>query len=139
MAFSIESRVPFLTPQLVSFLFSLPEEYLIDRAGRSKAVFRAAMRGIVPDAVLDRKDKIGFATPERRWLTALKPWIDRALTSEAARSVAALDLYETNRDWQLIALGRRRFDFRVWRYLNVIEWSREYEVEYESAWVRVES
>ena len=33
--------------------------------GTSKSVFRQAMRGIVPDAILDRRDKIGFATPEQ--------------------------------------------------------------------------
>ena len=65
MRFSIESRVPFLDVHLVEYLFSLPEEYLISDAGCSKYVFREAMRGIVPDAILDRQDKIGFATPEK--------------------------------------------------------------------------
>ena len=70
MAHSIESRVPFLIPGLADFLLRLPEEYLIGPDGTSKRIFRDAMRGFVPDAILDRKDKIGFATPEQRWLTA---------------------------------------------------------------------
>jgi asparagine synthase (glutamine-hydrolysing) len=65
MAFSIESRVPFLTPALVNFIFSLPEEYLITPDGTTKAVFRKAMRGIVPNAILDRKDKIGLLLPKK--------------------------------------------------------------------------
>ena len=40
MAFSIESRVPFLTPQLVSFLVRLPESYLVSSEGETKSVFR---------------------------------------------------------------------------------------------------
>ena len=64
MRFSVESRVPFLTLDMVNLLLSMPEEYLISTSGESKSVFRAAMRGIVPDDILDRKDKIGFATPE---------------------------------------------------------------------------
>src|SRR5262245_5898039 len=43
MAFSIESRVPFLTPELVNFVLSLPEEYILAPDGTSKAIFRTAM------------------------------------------------------------------------------------------------
>jgi len=64
MAFSIESRVPFLTLPLAEFLLSLPENYLVSDDGVTKHVFREAMRGIIPDSHLDRKDKIRFATPE---------------------------------------------------------------------------
>ncbi|MDB5099453.1 MAG: hypothetical protein JWM80_3874, partial [Cyanobacteria bacterium RYN_339] len=49
MHFGMESRVPFLTPALARFLLSLPEDYLVGPDGTSKAVFRAAMRGLVPD------------------------------------------------------------------------------------------
>ena len=52
------SAVDQLTEELISltdseYSLSLPEEYLIDMQGRSKSVFREAMRGIVPDAILD--------------------------------------------------------------------------------------
>jgi asparagine synthase (glutamine-hydrolysing) len=63
MRFSIENRVPFLTLGLAEFAISLPEEYLISKNGETKSIFRAAMRGIVPDEVLNRRDKIGFETP----------------------------------------------------------------------------
>ena len=39
-------------------------------------MFRLAMRGMVPDSILDRRDKIGFATPERAWLSQLEPWVE---------------------------------------------------------------
>ena len=68
MAFSIESRVPFLTIKQAEFLLSLPEKFLVSNTGETKSVFRKAMRGIVPDEILDRKDKIGFTTPEKIWL-----------------------------------------------------------------------
>ena len=48
MAFSIESRVPFLSLPLVNFLLSLPEEYLISNDGETKFIFRKAMKDIVP-------------------------------------------------------------------------------------------
>ncbi len=68
MAFSVESRVPFLDVDVAEFLLTLPEDYLISSRGQTKRVLRAAMRGIVPDAILDRRDKIGFETPQRSWL-----------------------------------------------------------------------
>jgi len=67
MAFSIESRVPFLDYRLVEFCFSLPAEMKL-RAGKSKWILREAMKDILPSKVLNRKNKIGFATAEERWI-----------------------------------------------------------------------
>jgi asparagine synthase (glutamine-hydrolysing) len=67
MRFSIESRVPFLDRGLTEFLFSLPEEWLVGPDGTTKRILRDAVRGWVPDAVIDRRDKIGFETPENDW------------------------------------------------------------------------
>jgi asparagine synthase (glutamine-hydrolysing) len=130
MAFSIESRVPFLTPALVNFVLSLPESYIIGPDGTSKRVFRQAMRGIVPDAILDRRDKIGFQTPESRWLTTLQPWVERALQSEAAASIPVLKLAAIEQDWRDVIQRRRPFDTRVWRWVNLIEWTRAFDVKF---------
>ncbi len=131
MAHSIESRVPFLTPGLVSFVYRLPEEHLIARDGTSKNVFRRAMRGIVPDVVLDRRDKIGFATPEQNWLTTLRPWVEATLASPRAREVPALNLPAVEREWQAVLKGRKPFDFRVWRWVNLIRWVERFGVTME--------
>jgi asparagine synthase (glutamine-hydrolysing) len=128
MAFSIESRTPFLTPALVNFVFSLPEEYIITADGKSKAVFRHAMRGIVPAPILERQDKIGFATPEQDWLIALRPWAETVLQSDMARVIPALRLQVIQQQWQDILAGRRAFDFRMWRWLNVICWAQRLHV-----------
>jgi asparagine synthase (glutamine-hydrolysing) len=68
MAFSVESRVPFLTPSFADFLLTLPAEYLISGQGERKHVFREAMRGIVPEPIRQRRDKIGFAADDSIWL-----------------------------------------------------------------------
>jgi asparagine synthase (glutamine-hydrolysing) len=130
MAFSIESRVPFLTPKFAEYILRLPDAYIIGNDGTTKRVFREAMRGIVPDAILDRKDKIGFATPEEAWLQRLGGWIESMLQSEAARSVPALDLATTRRMWEETMSGRRRLDFDLWRALNVIHWTRQFNLTY---------
>ncbi len=69
MAFGIEARVPFLDVRLIELAVRLPDRLRVDR-GVTKAVLRQAMRGRVPGAVLDRRDKLGFAAPQRAWLTA---------------------------------------------------------------------
>jgi len=130
MAFSIESRVPFLTPELVNFVFSLPEEYIVAPDGTSKAVFRRAMRGIVPDPILDRKDKIGFATPERKWLSAVSRWIHERFDAQVAVEIPAIRLDVVGREWQQIEQGRKPISFAVWRCLNVIEWTERFQIQY---------
>ncbi|MDB4949659.1 MAG: hypothetical protein JWM27_2308 [Gemmatimonadetes bacterium] len=121
MAFSVESRVPFLTPQLAEFILGLPDEYLIAPDATSKAVFRRAMRGLVPDVVLDRKDKVGFATPEQRWLSALDPWVRDVIGRGTGHPVFAAGMLAA--EWDAIRGGRKRFDFRLWRCLNFILWA----------------
>ena len=123
MAWSIESRVPFLTPQLARFLFALPEEYHIGRDGTSKAVFRAAMRGIVPDSVLDRRDKIGFATPELDWVRAIEPFVQATLASEAAGRCPFIDRAAARKEWERVSAGEQPYKFHVWRWLNMVRWS----------------
>lgn len=68
MRWSVEARVPFLTIDLAEFVLGLPESFLVSSDGQTKSIFRAAMKGIVPDEVLNRRDKIGFETPESSWL-----------------------------------------------------------------------
>jgi asparagine synthase (glutamine-hydrolysing) len=130
MASSVESRVPFLTPEVVSFVSGLPEEYLIAPDGTSKAVFRKAMRGIVPDVILDRRDKLGFVTPEGRWLRLLDGWVRTTLGNEAAHHVPFLNLGAARQEWDAIRDGRRSWDFRVWRWVNLIRWAKELGVVY---------
>jgi len=122
MHFSIESRVPFLTKELAEFAMSLPEEYLIAADGTTKALFKKAMRGIVPDAILDRRDKIGFATPELEWLSALDPWVREVL--DGADELPFFHADALRQCWQEILAGRRRFDWQVWRWLNLIRWTQ---------------
>jgi asparagine synthase (glutamine-hydrolysing) len=125
MGCSIESRVPFLTPQLVEFVLSLPEEFIIASDGTTKAIFREAMRGIVPNAILNRKDKIGFETPEKEWLCRrLRTWVERVLESEEMAAITPLHAPMLKEEWQGILQGDRRFDSRVWRWVNLAVWTR---------------
>jgi asparagine synthase (glutamine-hydrolysing) len=130
MRFSIESRVPFLTPRLAEFAYAQPSDNLVDQRATSKAVLRAAMRGLVPDAILDRRDKIGFATPDRLWAQPLRPWFQRVLGSDRARALPWLKPAVA-----LQALDHRvarsdPFGFDLWRTINVIRWIDRFNIAY---------
>lgn len=70
MAHSREVRLPFLDHNLVEFVFRLPDHFLI-RNGWTKWILREAFRGIVPSAITDRVDKLGYMPPQKRWLADL--------------------------------------------------------------------
>lgn len=120
MRFSVESRVPFLTTGLADFLLSLPEHYLISPQGETKHIFRTAMRGIVPDAILDRRDKIGFATPEKDWLLRLadkaRAWL------KESDDIFFLDKSRIVEEFEHILSGRTAFSWQAWRWINFYRW-----------------
>lgn len=130
MAFSLESRVPFLSRPLVEFIFSLPDEYLLSPDGVTKRVFREAMRGLVPDVILDRRDKIGFATPEVDLLAAISPEVVNMLQSEAAHSIPAIDLPSVRMTVEDVLSGRQAFTTLVWRWLALVLWTKHWNVSY---------
>ncbi|MBC7545385.1 MAG: asparagine synthase (glutamine-hydrolyzing), partial [Candidatus Sericytochromatia bacterium] len=131
MAHSIESRVPFLLPDLAEFTLALPDTHLLSAQGQTKSVFRAALRGIVPDAILDRQDKIGFETPQKRWLLSIRPWVETVLGSETARRIPALNVPAMQAAWLDLAEGRCAYDGRYWRWINLISWSERYGIAYD--------
>ena len=87
MAWSVESRVPFLDHRLVDFLIGLPEQYKF-RGGRSKAVLRGGMRGVVPIDILNRRDKMGFITPQSEWM---KSGLGQFIESRCRASASTLN------------------------------------------------
>lgn len=66
MAFSIESRLPFLDYRLVEFAFTLGHEYKI-RGSTTKWILLEVAKEILPSSVLNRKDKMGFTTPAHKY------------------------------------------------------------------------
>ncbi|MDD0808783.1 asparagine synthase (glutamine-hydrolyzing) [Curvibacter sp. RS43] len=120
MRFSVESRVPFLTTGMADLLLSLPESYLISPQGETKHVFRAAMRGIVPDAVLDRRDKIGFSTPEQEWLSSMAPTALAWLRDSS--DIPFIKKDEMLKAFERMTSGGAAFSWQAWRWINFARW-----------------
>lgn len=81
MAFGIEARVPFLDYRLVEYALALPDRLKISN-GMTKAILRRAMTDRLPTEVLARRDKVGFATPQRGWLRDARTEIEQMLLDE---------------------------------------------------------
>lgn len=67
MAHSIESRVPFLDYELAEFIFSVPIGQKIEE-GKTKNIMREGLKDILPTEIYNRYSKLGFVTPEDKWL-----------------------------------------------------------------------
>jgi asparagine synthase (glutamine-hydrolysing) len=126
MHWSVESRVPFLTTDIAEFLLSLPENYLLSDNGDTKHIFKAAMRGIVPDAILDRKDKIGFKTPEVSILLNNISTVQYEIMVSLPKSIIMKD--------EVIVLldkfksGQYALAPKIWRLYNFSVWCRVFEM-----------
>jgi len=67
MANSVEVRLPFLDHKIVEYVFSLPNQFLIQNAW-TKHLLRKAMEDKLPKDITWRKDKIGYEPPQERWM-----------------------------------------------------------------------
>lgn len=124
MAFSVESRVPYLDYRLVEFAFRLPS-YLKMRDGYTKRVLRDAAENLIPDKVRWRTSKLGFSTPETVWQKgALKDLVRDAVYDTRLKDFILPDqalAYQENVE----KTGRR--DFASWRWINLSVWMRVYQ------------
>ncbi len=126
MAHSLEARVPFLDYRLVELLFSLPGDELI-KGGRTKVVLRNAFGDLLPPTVRDRVDKLGFVTPEGRFLRGRLG--DLAAEVFASESFATRGFVDPARARDRLArhrAGQVEAGFELWRALNAELWARAY-------------
>lgn len=117
MRHSIETRLPFLDYRLVEFGLALPMRLKIDSGGVQKAVLRKAVQGLVPTTILERRDKIGFAAPDRVWQSHLQAlWNEHVVSSKLVRDIISnvgslpFGSLSPSMQWRLINLS-------LWSYL----------------------
>jgi len=118
MAWSIESRMPFMDWRLVQFLARVPSAYRI-HDGWTKWLARHAMRNELPPDVVWRRDKIGWAIPEPAWFGSggpLAAWLDDTLHGSAIVQSTCTTLGIDVRAAPL-ALRLRLLNLAVWHRL----------------------
>lgn len=109
MAHSREVRLPFLSHKLAEFVFSLPPWFKI-HDGWSKYILRESMKELLPEKIAWRKDKIGYQTPQERWL--IKDRIKERL-QESVKVLEEAGILNkkrkeaelVNREWQILNIA----------------------------------
>jgi asparagine synthase (glutamine-hydrolysing) len=126
MAFSIESRVPFLDYRFVEYVASLPLNQKI-RAGVTKTVLRKAIKGIVPESIRCRMDKMGFVTPEEVWMREdLRPFVLEVLSSDAFRGRPYWDAEAVIQNYLAFLDGKSAYSPEIWRIVCAELWLRKF-------------
>ncbi len=124
MAHSLEAREPLLDHRLVEFAATIPPEMML-RGGTTKWIFKEAMRGILPDDIIDRR-KHGFAVPLGRWFRGkLGGFVRDLLLTKRSRErgifnpAAIENLVRSHEEG-------RRLDLEVWTLLSFELWCRAF-------------
>jgi asparagine synthase (glutamine-hydrolysing) len=122
MAFSIESRVPFLDHRLVELAFALPDSAKL-HGGWSKYALRRALDGVLPANVVWRRDKKGFPTPVGNWLRDGRGAAAIALLRDPQRR--SRDIFPPSAVEPVVqahVAGRADRAWQLWRVLSTDLW-----------------
>jgi asparagine synthase (glutamine-hydrolysing) len=117
MGVSLEARVPFLDHRFVALALSIPTNVKVPNGGELKHLLKRAVRGVIPDELIDRP-KQGFRVPVEEWL--LRELGDRTRT-EVADMCAQTDLLDPREAARLLEKPGRE----AWYLLNLALWWKE--------------
>ncbi len=133
MRFSLEGRVPFLDKEVLKFIFSLSDEAII-KDGWNKRVLRDATRGLLPESINRRRNKIGFTTPQGEWFMRLKNHFYNIFLSESFANRPYVNQTEVIAAFEGWIKGANDVDtMTFWRLINLELWMREFIDEHEDA------
>jgi len=123
MMVSLESRVPLLDHRIVELAASMPPKIKFE-GGRSKHIFRKVVGHLLPQGVVERKDKMGFPVPLSEWYQRdpVRSFVRDTLLSQAARSRG---WFEAEKVAPLLE-SERAFGRNVWGLLCLELWAKEY-------------
>lgn len=123
MAIGLETRVPFLDPEVVEIAARTPTHMKI-RNGQGKWVLRQILYNHVPRELIERP-KTGFAVPLGEWLRGpLREWADELLSESALKTDGLIDPVPVRRAWEEHLSGKRDWTERLWIILTLMAWRR---------------
>ena len=121
MAVSLETRIPFLDPDVIAFSASLPIEYKI-RNGVSKWVLREVLYKYVPKNIIERP-KMGFGVPLAEWLRGpLKDWAESLLDEKRLYQEGFFNVEFVRDKWLEHLSGKRNWGYQLWNVLMFQAW-----------------
>ena len=122
MAHGLESRVPLIDHRIIEFAANIPA-HIKFKDGITKYLPKKIFKNVVPDSILDRKDKKGFPTPTNLWFkTTLNDWVKDLLSD---KRTLERGLYEKDELLKLIN-GSSQFNRSLWGVINLELWHRRF-------------
>jgi asparagine synthase (glutamine-hydrolysing) len=119
MAFSIESRVPFLDYRVVEFGMNLPAKYL-SYQNTSRPLFRKSIKPYLPTEIVNRKDKLGYPVPFAKWTRGiLKEYVSDTLLNPDAMLYSYLDKSFVKSNLEMHFQGKTDYSWNIWRLLSL--------------------
>jgi len=126
MAFSLESRVPYLDVRFVEYLTALPLDQKI-RNGVTKIALRNAVKGIIPESIRCRMDKMGFVTPEEIWMKeTLHPFVLDVLRTDSFRARPYWNAEAVVKNYLAFLDGKSVYSPEIWRIVCTELWLRKF-------------
>ncbi len=124
MAHGLESRVPFLDHPLVEVAATIPSDIKF-KNGTMKHVLKSAMRSVLPDSIVARKDKMGFPVPLYEWLA--EPGVVREFVTDIFMSRQAVSRTLVDNRKVLEGLSHEpKFGRKIWGLLSLELWQRAF-------------
>jgi asparagine synthase (glutamine-hydrolysing) len=110
----------------VEYIASLPLEQKI-RNGVTKIALRNAVKGILPESIRCRMDKMGFVTPEEIWMKEhLRPFVLAVLSSDSFLARPYWNAEQVVRDYRAFLDGRSAYSPEIWRIVCTELWLRKF-------------
>jgi asparagine synthase (glutamine-hydrolysing) len=127
MAFSIEARVPFLDHNLVEAVLGLDGTHII-KYGFTKNLLRESMKGILPEEIRLRIDKIGFGTPQDEWFKSseFQIIINEILDSSTFRNRNLINVDAAKLVYRNFLQGKNADSNEIWKFIHLELWFREF-------------
>lgn len=122
MAVSLESRVPFLDYRIAELAARMPPTMKF-KGGQTKYILKQAMGALLPEAILNRKDKMGFPVPLREWWSGeLKEFVLDILLSDTCLKRG----FYNRKGLEYLLKNEGQFDRQIWGALCLELWNRIY-------------
>lgn len=127
MHFSVEAREPFLDYRLVEETLASDSNMIIHN-GETKFILREALKGIIPEKIRKRQDKIGYLTPEDEWFRTGR-WQEFIWEILKSPSFAGREIFNVEK---VQTLYQKHLDKRInisreiWKWVNLELWFRKY-------------
>jgi len=122
MAHGLESRVPFLDHPLVEFLATVPADVKF-KNGNMKQMLKHAYADLVPEPLLNRRDKMGFPVPLKEWFDGdLKEFVSDIFWSEKASSRSYINIDAVRGGLG----GSARFSRKLWGLIALELWHQQF-------------